>query len=290
MPGLLPGQILIPLVAAFLYALATIFLKRALQDGTGSWRVTFVSNMVMALGYQVCWLVHKQPFSGICAFHAALAACAFFSGQVFTFLALKRGDVSLATPILGTKVIWVAAFSVLLIGRALPPLIWVAVFLTALGTAVLGCQPGRHPSRVALSIGTALATSCSFGLTDVLVMKYAPAWGFGSFIPTMFAVVGLLSLGFLPILDGKGWAPVWLGTGSAILAVQALGMAFAISTFGHVTTVNIAYSSRGLWSVVLIWLVGHWFGNTERDQGSRTMLLRLAGAALLVTAIFIASS
>ena len=290
MTGLLSPQIFIPLITAFLYALATIFLKRALQEGTGAWRVTFASNMVMALGYQACWAVHTQPFSASGAMHAALAGCTFFAGQVFTFLALNRGDVSVVTPILGTKVIWVAGFAVLLAGRTLPPLIWIAVLLTALGTAILGFQPGKHPSRVALSIGTGLATSCSFGLTDVLVLKYAPGWGFGSFIPTMFLVVGILSLGFLPFLKGEGWAPVWLGVGSVVLAVQALGMAFAISTFGHVTTINIAYSSRGLWSVAMIWAFGHWFGNTERDQGTRTMLLRLAGASLLVTAIFIASS
>ena len=286
---MLPGQILIPLITAFLYALAVIFLKRALAEGVDRWRVTFVCNMVMALGYQGCWAVHTQPFSGIGAMHAALAGCTFFAGQVFTFLALNRGDVSVVTPILGTKVIWVAGFCVLLAGRTLPPLIWVAVFLTALGAAILGYQPGTHPRHVALSIGTGLATSGSFGLTDVLVLKYAPAWGFGSFVPAMFLVVGALSLGFIPLMKPSEWAPVWLGTGAVVLAAQALGMAYAISTFGHVTTVNIAYNSRGLWSVVLIWAFGHWFGNTERERGTRTMLLRLAGASLLVTAIFIAS-
>jgi len=286
---LLPGQILIPLFTAFGYALAVIFLKRALADGVGPWRVTFACNMVMALSYQACWAVHTQAFSASGAMHAALAGCTFFAGQIFTFLALNRGDVSVVTPILGTKVLWVAGFSVLLAGRTLPPHLWMAVFATALGAAILGYQPGVHRRRVALSIGAALATSGSFGLTDVLVQKYAPEWGFGSFVPTMFLFVGVLSLGFIPFLGEGGWAPVWLGTGAALLAAQALGMAFAISTFGQATTVNIAYNSRGLWSIVLIWAFGHWFGNTERDGGTRRMLLRTAGASLLVTAIFIAS-
>jgi len=73
------------------------------------------------------------------------------------------------------------------------------------------------------------------------------------------------------------------------LAVQALGLAFALSTFGEATKMNIAYNSRGLWSVVLIWAFGHWFGNTEREGGTRRMLRRLAGATLLVAAILIAS-
>ncbi len=290
---MLPGQILIPLITAFLYALAVIFLKRALADGAGRWRVTFACNLVMAVGYQACWAVHTQPFSAIGAMHAALAGSTFFAGQIFTFLALNRGDVSVVTPILGTKVIWVAWFSVLLVGRAHPPLIWIAVFLTALGAAILGYQPGKHPRHVALSIATGLATAGSFALTDVLVMMYAPVWGFGSFVPAMFLVVGVLSLGFIPMIKAEGWAsgwaPAWLGPGAALLAAQALWMAFAISTFGHVTTINIAYSSRGLWSIVLVWAFGHWFGNTERERGTPAMLLRLAGASLLVTAIFIAS-
>jgi drug/metabolite transporter (DMT)-like permease len=285
----LPGPILIPLIAAFLYATAAIFLKRALAEGAGRWRVTFACNMVMALGYQVCWAVRTQPFSGIGAMHAGLAACTFFSGQIFTFLALSRGDVSVVTPILGTKVIWVAVFSMLLAGHGQSPHIWIAVFATALGAAILGYQPGTHPRHVALSVGAALATSCSFGMTDVLVQRYAPGWGFGSFVPMMFLLVGVLSLGLIPLLKEGGWAPASVGTGAALLAVQALGLAFALTTYGEATRVNIAYNSRGLWSVMLIWVFGHWFRNTEREAGTQTMLRRLAGASLLVTAIFIAS-
>jgi drug/metabolite transporter (DMT)-like permease len=286
----IPVLILIPLVSALLYAVAAILLKGALAQGVQRWRVTFVCNMVMALGYQVCWVVHTQPFSVPGAGYAAIAACTFFAGQVFTFLALSRGDVSVVTPILGTKVIWVAAFSTLLAGRHLSPQLWAAVFATALGTAILGYQRGKHPRRVALSVGAALATSGSFGLTDVLVQKYGSQWGFGSFVPAMFLGVGILSLGFLPLLKGGGgWAPVQLGVGSVLLAVQALGLAFALSTYGEATRVNIAYNSRGLWTVVLIWAFGHWFGNREREAGTRTMLQRLAGAGLLVVAIFIAA-
>jgi hypothetical protein len=109
----------------------------------------------------------------------------------------------------------------------------------------------------------------------------------------MFLMVGVLSLGFLPLMRGDkgggGWAPVWLGTGAVLLAVQALGLAFALSTYREATKINIAYNSRGLWSVALIWAFGHWFGNTEREGGTRTMVRRLAGATLLVVAILIAS-
>jgi hypothetical protein len=65
-------------------------------------------------------------------------------------------------------------------------------------------------------------------------------------------------------------------------------MAYAIGTFGHATVVNIVYSSRGMWSVVLVWLVGHWFQNTERaEQGHTIMATRFAGSGLILAAIWI---
>ena len=41
----------------------------------------------------------------------ALVALLFLSGQIWTFVALSRGDVSVATPVLGLKIIMVAALS-----------------------------------------------------------------------------------------------------------------------------------------------------------------------------------
>jgi drug/metabolite transporter (DMT)-like permease len=286
----MPWLVALPLIAAFLYALSAIFLKRVMADGVNRWRVTFASNAVMALGYQLCWPMHTQPFSAIGAEHAAIAACTFFLGQIFTFLALSRGDVSVFTPLIGAKVIWVAIFSMMLLGHTHTAAIWMAVFMTALGAAVLGFERGAHPRHIAFSIGSALATSCFFGMSDVLVQKWAPDWGFGSFIPVMFLVVGLLSFALIPFM-GKGgqWSAAWLGPGTVMLAVQALLMGAALTYFGHATKVNIAYNTRGLWSVALVWAFGHWFGNREREAGLGIMLQRLGGAGLLVSAIVIAS-
>jgi hypothetical protein len=48
---------------------------------------------------------------------------------------------------------------------------------------------------------------------------------------------------------------------------------------------NIIYSVRGLFSVVVVWAVGHWFTNDEKHLGARVLRLRLTGAALMVAAI-----
>ena len=79
----------------------------------------------------------------------------------------------------------------------------------------------------------------------------------------------------------------WLAPGAALLGLQACGIAYAIIVFRSATTTNIVYNSRGVWSVLLVWTVGHWFDNAERAQGHGVMGRRLAGLLLLLAAIFL---
>ncbi|MEJ1973580.1 MAG: hypothetical protein WDM96_14305 [Lacunisphaera sp.] len=48
---------------------------------------------------------------------------------------------------------------------------------------------------------------------------------------------------------------------------------------------NILYSLRGLFSVALIWAVGHWFANEEQHLAPRVFRIRLGGAVLMLAAI-----
>jgi hypothetical protein len=70
-----------------------------------------------------------------------------------------------------------------------------------------------------------------------------------------------------------------------LLALQAGSMAYALGVFGDATAVNIVYAARGLWSVIAVWLVGHWFANEEQKLKPEVLRLRLAGAVLMLAAI-----
>jgi hypothetical protein len=59
----------------------------------------------------------------------------------------------------------------------------------------------------------------------------------------------------------------------------------SISIWRQVTSANVLYSSRGLWSVVAVWAVGHWFANQEQHLGARVLAWRFVGAFLLMAAI-----
>ena len=70
-----------------------------------------------------------------------------------------------------------------------------------------------------------------------------------------------------------------------MLGTQSIVFVSTLAIFGKATSANIVYSSRGLLSVLLVWMVGHWFMNTEQNLGSKVMRWRLAGALLMMSAI-----
>ena len=239
--------------------------------------------------------VQRVPVPGFCSLLAAGRRpwSFFFCGQVLTFLALSRGDVSLTTPVMGSKVLFVALIAGLSGGEHLGRGVWVGAVLTTLATVLLGGggRGGARPGVVAASFGFGFPAALAFAVTDVLVQWWAPPVGFGRFAPVMFGTVGVLSVLLVPFfgggLGGLSWG--WVGAGAGLLTLQAAGVAFAIIAYRSATLTNVLYNSRGIWSVVLVWAVGHWFSNRENEAGGGVMGRRLAGAFLLLSAIVVAT-
>src|SRR5262245_8423307 len=84
--------------------------------------------------------------------HAAFAALLFFVGQIFTLLALNTGDVSVATPVLGLKILLVAVLAAVLIGDPIGARLWTAAALSSVAIALLNVSPGHHHRRVGTTI------------------------------------------------------------------------------------------------------------------------------------------
>ncbi|HEY9250420.1 MAG TPA: EamA/RhaT family transporter, partial [Rariglobus sp.] len=137
---------------------------------------------------------------------------------------------------------------------------------------------------------TAALAAASFALFDVLIQKWSPAWGVGRFLPLTCGAMALLSFGFVPFFSAPlravpKAARGWLAGGSLLLALQSVMFVYAVGAFGDATVMNIVYSSRGLWSVVAVWLVGHWFANEEQALAPSILRGRLVGAGLILAAI-----
>lgn len=285
----MPPDVLLPLCSGLGYAIAAMLLKRATDGGVGPWRAMFVTNWANALFLGIWWFAGGKPFAWEHLWHAMLTGAVFFIAQIFVFLALSRGDVSVATPVLGTKVIFVVLFTKLLTTAPMPGSWWYAALLTAAGTALLG--GGGPPKRGAgLGIIFGFISAALFSLTDVCSQMWAPGWGFGHFAPVVFGTVGLLSFSLIPMfrepLRAMGRVnSAWLISGALLIGLQVTGISYSVMVFGAATKVNILYNTRGVWSVLLVWAFGHWVGNTERSLGTAVLIRRLVGSILLLSAI-----
>ena len=280
-----------PLLAALLYAFGALVLKRSSDLGVGLWRTTFVANLIVAALFSMLWLLGGPPVEKELLWQPGIIAMCLFIGQLSQFLALEKGDVSVAVPVFGLKVILVAFLTPFLIGEAVGLKLWIAAFLSVLGITCLNRKDAEKPPRnllitfIAGGIG-----AVAFAVFDVLVQKWGPAWGAGRLLPCIFWINAILSFGLIfrfsaPLskIPGKAWP--WLAGGSALLGIQSITFVSTLAVFGKATNANIIYASRGLLSVVLVWMIGHWFQNAEQHLGPKVMRWRLVGTLLMMSAI-----
>lgn len=282
--------LLFPLTASILFVIATMFFKQAADHGAGIWRTTFVTNLITAPLFIFLW-----PLGGTLPiwtdfYQPAIVAMCFLCGQVLQFLSLERGDVSIATPVLGTKILIVAGLQTILTSDPVTPVLWVSAGIAVVAVMLLNSSGGHRHHHVTFTIIASILSGACFALFDVLVQKWSPAWETGRFLPVMFCFVAAFSF-VLPLFFHAPLKelskPTWKAMipGAILMASQALAIICGISLYGHATEMNVVYALRGLWSVAAVWMIGHWFQNTERGLGTRVMTIRMIGAALLVFAI-----
>jgi hypothetical protein len=195
--------------------------------------------------------------------------------------------------VLGLKILLVALMSTLLIGDPIGARLWTAAGLSSVAVALLNIESSHPHSRVGRTIVLAALGAASYACFDVLIQKWSPAWGAGRILPMVMVSAAVYSIP-LRRLDGRTDGSrdpssrpytAWLAAGAAPFAVQGLMFITSISIWRQVTSANVLYSSRGLWSVVAVWAIGHWFENREQHLGARVLAWRFVGAFLLMAAI-----
>ncbi len=280
----------LPAGSALLYVVAALLLKRSILGGAGQAQVNLVVNVAAAVLFSPLAFFASGVDWGL-AWMPVTAGVTFFFGQIFTFQALRHGDVSVATPLLGMKVLFIAAVSAVIFGEALELRWWVGAAASSLGVILVTGATWRTlgPRLFRADAVMSVAAAVAFAFTDVFVQQWAPKFGVAAFIPLMFGVVAVLSVAvFVPsrgvaVFQIPSAARIPLALGSLVLSVQALGMALALSHYGNATAVNIVYSSRSVWSVVLAAVLGRYLMWTEGGEGG--MGRRLAGSILLFAAV-----
>jgi drug/metabolite transporter (DMT)-like permease len=287
------------LVAALTYTLSSLWLKKALEHGAGLFRVVFWTNWVMLPFFiPLLGFGYKPLASWDVLWSVALCALLNFAGMALTFVVIRFGSISVQTPVMGSKVLMVAGLSVALglgpitLGQSL------GAGLSMVAVVLLGLSEQKGPvldrRRLVLTLAASLLCALCFAACDVCMARYAAQVGQGYFLFLVVVLTALLCLGLLPFTRAEGslWRlPAaslrWLWPGMLLMGVEALSFYCAIAYFSDPTTTNILYASRGVWSVVLVASVGHYFGIHESLKDKATLALRLTGAVCLFVALIL---
>jgi drug/metabolite transporter (DMT)-like permease len=286
--------LLLPLLAAIVFALGSMVYKRAYDEGAGVVHAVVVNNVLLALLFLPLFALESRPVPWNQWRFPVLTGAAYALGHLLNVLSLRVGDVSVATPLLGVKVIFVALLSWLVFGWPLTAWQWIAAALTTAGVFLMGVTDFKPGRRAGLTTALALGCAVAFSLTDVMIQSWADGFGVFNFLPFQFAALAAFSITMMPFF---GWRSLqaprhawkWILAAAALSAVQAILITAAIGIWRDAAAVNVVYATRGLWSVALVWSVGHWLKNTERHTaGAKAMGLRLLGAALILLSVALA--
>jgi drug/metabolite transporter (DMT)-like permease len=299
--------LILPLIAAIAFAAGSMVFKRAFAEGASLAHAVVVNNVILGLLFLPLMAWDPQPVPWDRLHLPFLTASTFVAGHLFNVAALRVGDVSVATPLLGVKVVFVALIARFAFGLPLSDSQLTATVLTSAGVLITGLtdfKPGRRTGWTTL---LALGCAGSFAVTDVLIQMWATEFGVLNFLSLLFGALALESILVLPLLGFKArpetrhrsifrqaaaslTAPPrawrWIGLATALSAIQALLITGTIATWRDAAGVNVVYGTRGLWSLALVWWAGSWFGNAERrESGPRVLLARAIGGALILAAV-----
>jgi drug/metabolite transporter (DMT)-like permease len=256
-------------------------MKRAMDHKASAWRVLLVSNLILALWAVPLLFVFPGKWDATGVLAAVIAGAALFAGRVFSVKALEIGDLSVVVPLLGMKTLCVAVGSLLVGAGTISYKLVIAAALASAGVALLQRGPKTKAKAMRKAILFAFLSSVLFAVTDVATQGYAKTVGIGVFQPVMLAVVCLM----LPLLGRPAPAPSDakkpLLLGSTVMGFQTTMVIMTIGLTGQATLVNILYSTRSLWSVLIDRLSG--------GKGAKEFLIaRSIGAILLTAAVILA--
>lgn len=291
----LPLHLLFPLFSSVVFVFGMMLSKKAIDGGASPWTGTFLANFWLCCIWLTIAAFRGQVAPMEAWPYAAVIGVMFVLGQVFTFLAFQFGDVSVATPVFGVKVLMVAGLVSVMTDMAVSSRIWLAGGLATAGIVMIQTTGQRgstrqQKNRVLLTILLASTAAFCLSLFDVLLQKWAADYNSYDFLPVMFTSAALLSIFVLPWVDRPSRIrelklQKWIVGGTLLMALQALSMTFSLAEFSDAPRINIVYSLRGLWGVLLAWAFSRALASNESDLARSVMLQRLGGAVLLTSAV-----
>lgn len=282
----------IALLAALLYTAASLFLKGTLERGANASQVNVAVNVAMALIVQPLWLLERPDVPNAPLWQPLLCSLIFFLGQILTFTALSRGDVSLATPLLGTKILFVTAMNALFFSVPVTMKLWIAAIAASISVALIAGGKRSRNHAVGFTVMCSLAAAACYSLTDVLIQHWGDHFDNAAFPPVMFGAAGVISVIYYGFQDRTAFLPPvkarpLLAIGALFFGTQIVCFFFSLVWTHDATLANVVYSSRTVWSVAAAWLAGQFLGLRDLEAGRSVMWRRLFGSLLLFGAIIL---
>lgn len=303
-PGTIALGVVAGLVAAFASAVSYLVSRHhGNRAGGGSLRLLVLGHAVMGLAcLPLCWWLAPAEWPVSRGWLAPLAGSVgcYLAGQAAVFAALKRAVASRIAPLLGLKLVMLAAIVSLLPGAGLDAGQWGAVALSIVAAAMLqrggALPPTALVAVLAACLGFAISDLCIVALIDELQPSRTAS---GATLSRLHAgslamgctyvvcgLVAAVALVLVPRLrphdrrDGIAamqYAAAWLG-----------GMVALYACFGLVGAVfgNVLQATRGVMAISIGALLARagWHDLEERVDRA-TFLRRLAAAGLMVVAI-----
>ena len=289
------APLFLALLAGFLYACSAVLCKKGLELGSGTIRSLVFSNFIMSACFLPYPFLSDQPFLMNDLIIGTCLGFLFFSGQFFCFLALKNGEASLITPIMGSKPIFVALFLMVhgLSTEQVTWEIWLASAMAALAIALL-CWPSKDTKTSWVALVLALATAATFGLLDSLVPHFTHQSSPLNVLFFVFGSVGIYSLCLIPYTEGRFIprrenADSWMWISAFFMGGQAVLMSIAIGFYEVPTAANVFYACRGLWAVLIIAWLGKKMQINESGSSQSTITRRAMGACILIFGVWLTS-
>lgn len=299
------AYLLFGLLAAILYAFSASSLKAATDRGMRSMQTALFANVAVAIAF-IVFLPWGQPSLFPPEWYRpTLIGILFFLGQLFTVMGLRRGHASIATPAMGSKVVLVALSLTILFHRSLHTNVWIAAALTTIGIIVLAWPTEHFPaSRIIGGVGFSILAALCYAIFDALtqVWCHEPGYSFGNLIPWAIFICAVLTTLVMLIMERKDssdpsssplrrlvcvpkTARLHLTIGVGLLTLQSVTLVSSIGFFRDAAGLNVVYGSRGIWSVLIVWLFGHHFSTHERIHTRALLIRRLTAASLIAAAI-----
>ncbi|MDP4647614.1 MAG: hypothetical protein NWS80_10850 [Akkermansiaceae bacterium] len=282
------GAIGLPLFGAVLHPLLGLLVQRATKLGV---RPTVILGFANLMTLAIFSVYLRPDFSAEFSFMDVLAVISglcFFGGQWFAVQAVRNGDLVVNSSAMGSKVLMVAVLSASVgLEKAGIGLIAGALLAAAAVYLVTGATAERwKANRVTLWL--TLGACVFFAFADFMVGWKSRETGAARWLIIMMGTAGVVSVFMLiprweqvkRVISERSTALPVLGAG-LLMGMQALVVNMAFSIFGEPTLSNIAYSTRGVMAVFIVWAI---MNRGRSGIGGR----QLAGAALMVLALAVA--